>query len=36
MQAKNRNHENANVRNMGQGEARLRRYTGFKFGGGQA
>jgi hypothetical protein len=30
------NHENANVRNIGQGEARHRKYKGLKLGGGQA
>jgi hypothetical protein len=30
------NHENANVRNIGQGEARHRKYKRFKLGGGQA
>jgi methionine synthase II (cobalamin-independent) len=31
-----RNHENANVRNIGQGEARHRKYKRLKLGGGQA
>jgi hypothetical protein len=30
------NHENANVRNTGQGEARHRKYKRLKLGGGQA
>jgi hypothetical protein len=30
------NHENANVRNIGQGEPRQRRYKRFKLRGGQA
>jgi hypothetical protein len=30
------NHENANVRNTRQGEARHRKYKGFKFGSSQA
>jgi hypothetical protein len=30
------NHENANVRNIGQGEARHRKYKRPKLGGGQA
>jgi hypothetical protein len=30
------NHENENVRNTGQGEARLRKYKRLKLGGGQA
>jgi hypothetical protein len=30
------NHENANVRNIGQGEPRHRKYKGLKLGGGQA
>jgi hypothetical protein len=30
------NHENENVRNMGQGEARHRKCKGLKLGGGQA
>jgi hypothetical protein len=30
------NHENANVRNIGQGEARQIKYTRLTFGGGQA
>jgi hypothetical protein len=30
------NHENANVRNIGQGEARHRKYKRIKLGGGQA
>jgi hypothetical protein len=30
------NHENANVRNIGQGEARHRKYRMLKLGGGQA
>jgi hypothetical protein len=30
------NHENANVRNIGQGERRHRKYKRFKLGGGQA
>jgi hypothetical protein len=30
------NHENANLRNMGQGEARHREYGRLKVGGGQA
>jgi hypothetical protein len=30
------NHENANVRNIGQGEARHRKYKRLKLGGGQA
>jgi methionine synthase II (cobalamin-independent) len=30
------NHENANVRNIGQGEARHREYKRLKLGGGQA
>jgi hypothetical protein len=30
------NHENVNVRNIGQGEARHRKYKRLKFGGGQA
>jgi hypothetical protein len=29
------NHENENVRNIGQGEARYRKYKKLKFGGGQ-
>jgi hypothetical protein len=29
------NHENENVRNIGQGDARDRRYKGHKLGGGQ-
>jgi hypothetical protein len=31
-----KNHENAKVRNIGQGEARHRKYKRLKFGGGQA
>jgi hypothetical protein len=30
------NHKNANVRNIGQGEARHRKYKRLKLGGGQA
>jgi hypothetical protein len=30
------NHENANVRNIGQGEARHRKHKMLKLGGGQA
>jgi hypothetical protein len=30
------NHENANVRNIGQGEARHRKHKRLKLGGGQA
>jgi hypothetical protein len=30
------NHENANVRNIGQGEARHRKYNRLQLGGGQA
>jgi hypothetical protein len=30
------NHENASVRNIEQGEPRLRKYKRVKFGGGQA
>jgi hypothetical protein len=30
------NHENATVRNIGQGEARHRKYKRLKLGGGQA
>jgi hypothetical protein len=30
------NHENMNVRNIGQGEARHREFKGLKFGGSQA
>jgi hypothetical protein len=30
------NHENANVRNIGQGEARHTKYKRLKLGGGQA
>jgi hypothetical protein len=30
------NHENVNVRNIGQGEARHRKYKKIKLGGGQA
>jgi hypothetical protein len=30
------NHENANVRNIGQGEPRYRKYKRLKLGGGQA
>jgi hypothetical protein len=30
------NHKNANVCNIGQGEARHRKYKGLKLGGGQA
>jgi hypothetical protein len=30
------NHENENVRNIGQGEANHRKYKRFKLGGGQA
>jgi hypothetical protein len=30
------NHENPNVRNIGQGEAQYREYKRLKFGGGQA
>jgi hypothetical protein len=30
------NHENSNVRNIGQGEARHRKYKRLKLGGGQA
>jgi hypothetical protein len=30
------NHENANVRNIGQGEARHRKHRRLKLGGGQA
>jgi hypothetical protein len=30
------NHENENVRNIGQGEARHRKYKRLKFGDGQA
>jgi hypothetical protein len=30
------NHENADVRSIGQGEARHRKYTRLKLGGGQA
>jgi hypothetical protein len=30
------NHENANVRNIGQGEARHRKFKRLKLGGGQA
>jgi hypothetical protein len=39
MQAASRghkNHENANVRNIGQGEPRHRKYKGLKLGGGEA
>jgi methionine synthase II (cobalamin-independent) len=31
-----KNHENVNVRNIGQGEARHREYKRLKLGGGQA
>jgi hypothetical protein len=31
-----KNHENANVRNIGQGEARHMKYKKLKLGGGQA
>jgi hypothetical protein len=31
-----KNHENANVRNIGQGEPRHRKYKPLKLGGGQA
>jgi hypothetical protein len=31
-----RNHENVNVRNIGQGEARHTKYKRLKLGGGQA
>jgi hypothetical protein len=31
-----RNHENANVRHIGQGEARYRKHKRLKLGGGQA
>jgi hypothetical protein len=30
------NHDNENVRNVGQGEARHRKYKRLKLGGGQA
>jgi hypothetical protein len=30
------NHDNENVRNIGQGEARYRKYKMLKLGGGQA
>jgi hypothetical protein len=30
------NHDNENVRNIGQGEARQRKYKRLKLGGGQA
>jgi hypothetical protein len=30
------NHENANVRNIGQSKPRLRKYKWLKLGGGQA
>jgi hypothetical protein len=30
------NHQNPNVRNIGQGEAQHRKYKRFKLGGGQA
>jgi hypothetical protein len=30
------NHDNENVHNIGQGEARHRKYKRLKFGGGQA
>jgi hypothetical protein len=30
------NHDNENVRNIGQGGARHRKYKGLKLGGGQA
>jgi hypothetical protein len=30
------NHKNANVRNIGQGKARHRKYKRLKLGGGQA
>jgi hypothetical protein len=30
------NHDNVNVRNIGQGEARHRKYKRLKLGGGQA
>jgi hypothetical protein len=30
------NHENANVRNVGQGKTQHRKYKGLKLGGGQA
>jgi hypothetical protein len=30
------NHKNANVRNIGQGEARHKKYKRLKLGGGQA
>jgi hypothetical protein len=30
------NHKNANARNIGQGEARHRKYKRLKLGGGQA
>jgi hypothetical protein len=30
------NHENVNVRNIGQGEAQHRKYKRLKLGGGQA
>jgi hypothetical protein len=30
------NHDNENVRNIGQGEARHRKYKRLKLGGGQA
>jgi hypothetical protein len=31
-----KNHDNENVRNIGQGEARHRKYKRLKLGGGQA
>jgi hypothetical protein len=31
-----KNHENADVSNIGQGEARHRKYNSLKLGGGQA
>jgi hypothetical protein len=36
MQETNKNHGNANVRNIGQGELRLRKFKRLKLGGGQA
>jgi hypothetical protein len=30
------NHDDENIRNIGQGETRHRTYKGFKIGGGQA
>jgi hypothetical protein len=35
-QAEVQNHENANVSNIGQGEAQHIKYKGLKLGGGQA